>query len=162
MGKTGLILTLAILARLAAPMPALAWDVRDDDRFSFLFHRYGDDMDRPAITPERPYWHADDAVPPAERWHDRAIEIVDQYGFTVGARVPQPEVAVVGIGVGVETGIDVLPPPVLLPRTSHRPKRRTTHKAVARRDCPPGTPLPSIPPPAADLPSAPPPARAEQ
>lgn len=122
-----------VLTTLVAP--ARAWETGNAGPFSFLFHHYGDDMYQPPITPDRPYWHGDDAVPPDLRWHDREIEVVDEYGFTVGTRVSEP---VIAAGVEVRT-IEV--------SARHRarrhvavPRRRPTR--LARAACPPLPPAP--------------------
>lgn len=60
------------LAAMAPAAPARAWWFADDGTSwpVFDFHRYGGDVNRPAATPDRPYFHGDDAVPLGLRWRD--------------------------------------------------------------------------------------------
>ena len=126
MRKAKLLLTLSALAIAATSAPACAWDTGYDGPFSFLFRKYGDDMYQPAITPDRPYWHGDSAVPPAMRWHDREIEVVDEYGNTVATRVPR-------LGI-VAADVDAARlPPVPVPVRVYAGRTRRAKMIVARR-----------------------------
>lgn len=64
------LLVVAALATSAAS--AQAWWFEDDGTSwpVFDFHRYGGDVNRPAISPDQPYFHGDDAVPLGLRWRD--------------------------------------------------------------------------------------------
>jgi hypothetical protein len=126
--KTQFRFALAALALMAGTAQASAWEDGGGGPFGWLYHRYGDDMYRPALTPDRPYWHGDAAVPPSERWHDRDIEVVDEYGITVGTRAPPPET--------VEVEATVMAAPVVSPTRRH-PVRRHRTVIRARRLCPP-------------------------
>ena len=66
------LLLAAALSLAAATAPARAWWFEDDGTTwpVFDFHRYGGDVNRPAATPDRPYFHGDDAVPLGLRWRD--------------------------------------------------------------------------------------------
>ena len=122
MKRTRLLL-IAALVVIAAP--ARAGDLGEDGILSYWFHQYGsDDVTRPPLSPDRPYWHGDDAVPPAMRWHDRQIEDVDEYGVTIGPRLPPPAVAV----VAAEAVVMPAPPPHLAKR--HRVKHVVARTAV--------------------------------
>lgn len=66
------LLLAACLTVMGGAAPAQAWWFEDDGTTwpVFDFHRYGGDVNRPAATPDRPYFHGDDAVPLGLRWRD--------------------------------------------------------------------------------------------
>lgn len=72
--KSGFRMLAAVAMAVAArSAPAQAWWFEDDGRSwpVFAFHEYdGSDVNRPGGTPDRPYWHGDDAVPLGMRWQD--------------------------------------------------------------------------------------------
>ena len=125
-----LVIATAALGLGFSAMPAAAQVFSDDGWFPFtIFHHYGDDVNRPGATPDRPYWHGDDAVPLALRWHEPG-ELFDQYGNVL----PPPE-PVEGIGVAVGAAAVVHAPRHR--RTHIAARRRRVRTAVARKDCPP-------------------------
>ena len=74
MSKRIPLLLAAALSLAVQATPAHAWWFEDDGTTwpVFDFHRYGGDVNRPAATPDRPYFHGDDAVPLGLRWRDLA------------------------------------------------------------------------------------------
>jgi hypothetical protein len=78
------------MALLAPAAPALAQDLEIFGWSPFTIHRYGEDVNRPAVSPDRPYWHGDDAVPLGLRWHDTSVEHAQLpvQGPYVGAPAP--------------------------------------------------------------------------
>ncbi len=125
MTRAALSLSAAAIGLVVACASAQAGDYGP---FSWLFSTDNGGPLAPAITPDRPYWHGDSAVPPAMRWHDREIEIVDEYGFTIGTRLPPPEDVV---PIEVEAS---LPPPV---RGSPPMRRHHSRTRAVRAACPP-------------------------
>ncbi|MBE7220859.1 MAG: hypothetical protein INR64_20525 [Caulobacteraceae bacterium] len=111
---------LLVTAVAAASAPAQAWWFEDDGSSwpVFDFHRYGGDVNRPAATPDRPYFHGDDAVPLGLRWRDlRQAE----------AEAAADDAAAAAVAASARVDV-VLPPP------ARRIRRRMAvrHHAVRR------------------------------
>ena len=121
------------LAIAAIGLSSIVSDVRAGDfaPLSWLFSTDNGGPLAPAITPDRPYWHGDSAVPPSMRWHDRQIEIVDEYGATVGTRAPLTE------DPGPVPAEMALPSPSQAARRVVR--RRHIRAKVAQVVCPPAS-----------------------
>lgn len=81
----------AVLALVSSHCPARAWWFEDDGHSwpVFAFHEYdGSDVNRTGGTPDRPYWHGDDAVPAGLRWRDlEAAQEAEAVELQAGAAV---------------------------------------------------------------------------
>ncbi|MCW6508920.1 hypothetical protein [Lichenifustis flavocetrariae] len=103
-------------------VPARAQWFDDEGGWSiFSFHRYGGDVNRPGSSPDRPYWHGDDAVPLGLRWRDleeAKAEAAAQDAAAVSASV----------------AIAVAAPPRHA-RRHHTVARRRIAPRVAAKDC---------------------------
>ena len=116
----------AVLGLLMTALPARAQFLDDREGWPlFSFHRYGGDVNRPATTPDRPYWHGDDAVPLGLRWHDPATAVDD-----VAVEAPATEVV---YGAAASVAVVVSRPRFKPPR--HVAHHRRPKVLVARKDC---------------------------
>ncbi|MDX7953869.1 hypothetical protein P7D22_22190 [Lichenihabitans sp. Uapishka_5] len=90
----------AAFALLILVAPARAWVVEDDGESwpIFSFHRYGGDVNRPGATPDRPYWHGDDAVPLGLRWRDGEATVAAEAAAAGEVAILAPAPYPVGIG----------------------------------------------------------------
>lgn len=90
----------------------------------FSFHEYGGDVNRPGATPDRPYWHGDDAVPLGLRWQD--LEAAQAEAAAEDASVAAAAAASVGYASPRERRVR---------HAVHR--RRASGLASSKRNCVP-------------------------
>jgi hypothetical protein len=113
-GALALGATVALL--LAAPAQAQIFHDDDDGWCLWCFHRYGDgDVNRPGRTPDRPYWHGDDAVPLGMRWQDLEA---------ARAEAAAEDAAAAAAAAAVEASAPVH-------RRRYAVRRRTVHRVVS-------------------------------
>lgn len=115
-----------IVLGMVGTTPAAAQIFHDDDDGWCLwcFHRYGGDVNRPGWTPDRPYWHGDDAVPLGLRWQD--------------LDAARAEAAAVDAAAAAAASVTATPPrPHGAPRRAHHVPRRpadTCKPVLVRKD----------------------------